>query len=55
MKNFICEKGHQFDTPLTQGEEWSESDVCPKCFTDNFVVNGKEFSSDIDDSEEDNS
>lgn len=39
MKNFKCINGHEFDMPETQGEEWTETDVCPICKTDNFDLN----------------
>lgn len=36
MKNFKCINGHEFNMAETQGEEWTETDVCPICKTDNF-------------------
>lgn len=36
MKNYKCNNGHEFDMPETQGEEWTETDVCPICKTDQF-------------------
>ena len=36
MKNFKCINGHEFNMAETQGEEWTETDVCTFCKTDNF-------------------
>lgn len=44
MKTYTCKNGHEFDLPETQGEEWSETDVCPICKTDEFDLTKHEQS-----------
>lgn len=44
MKTYTCKNGHEFDLPETQGEEWSETDVCPICKTDEFDLSEHEQS-----------
>jgi hypothetical protein len=36
MKNYKCKNGHEFDLTETQGEEWTETEVCPVCKTEDF-------------------
>lgn len=36
MKEFICNKGHEFDEPETRGSDDTEVICCPYCHTEKF-------------------